>query len=172
MAYLAQHDALTNLPNRIVLNDRISQAMKVSRRHRSQFAVLYIDLDNFKNINDSYSHAVGDSLLKEVAARLKYCVRDSDTVSRVGGDEFIILLTDFDDMLDVTRIGKKILTALSTPYIFSRRKYHATASIGVSIYPDNGSDAADMINHADAAMYQAKRLGGNKLQFIELAQVH
>jgi diguanylate cyclase (GGDEF)-like protein/PAS domain S-box-containing protein len=159
MTHLAQHDFLTDLPNRLLLNDRITQAISLSRRHGKHLAVLFLDLDGFKYINDALGHEIGDKVLKLVAQRLVGCVRASDTVSRHGGDEFVILLSEVADPGDAAFIAEKILAALAMPYAISERNVHLSASIGISIYPQDGDDADALIKSADAAMYQAKRKG-------------
>lgn len=166
MRHQAEHDALTNLPNRMLLHDRIEQAIALAGRHRRQVALLFMDLDRFKYINDSMGHAVGDQLLQSVAARLSACVRLADTVSRQGGDEFVVLLAE--DLLpeDAAVAAEKILLALDAPHMIDGRALHATASIGISIYPDDGADAQSLIKNADTAMYHAKERGCNNYQFF------
>ena len=166
MAHLAQHDFLTNLPNRVLLNDRIEQAITSAKRHDKQLAVLFLDLDNFKHINDSLGHAIGDKLLQSVAQRLGACVRGADTVSRQGGDEFVILLANGTHEKDVSLIANKILAELALPHAVARSELHVTTSIGISIYPANGQDAETLIKTADTAMYYAKEKGRNNYQFF------
>ena len=165
MAHLAQHDFLTNLPNRVLLNDRVSQAINHSERSNSQFALLFLDLDNFKNINDLLGHAVGDELLKSVAERLIHCVRKCDTVSRQGGDEFLILLAECVSADDASIAADKILAELNHPHFITDRNLHITCSIGISVYPKDGLDADTLIKSADSAMYLAKEKGDNNYQF-------
>ena len=167
MAYLAQHDFLTDLPNRVLLNDRIAQAISLAKRNDSQLAVLFLDLDNFKNINDSLGHATGDQLLQSVAERLSACVRHSDTVSRQGGDEFVILVTEEKSAEKVSVIADKILSSLSEPHKIAKNDLHITTSIGISLYPADGCDAETLIKNADTAMYQAKERGRNNYQFFK-----
>jgi diguanylate cyclase (GGDEF)-like protein len=167
MTHLAQHDFLTDLPNRLLLNDRITQAIPLSRRHSQPLAVLFLDLDGFKHINDSLGHEIGDKLLQLVAQRLVGCVRTSDTVSRHGGDEFVILLSEVSDAGDAAFIAEKILAALAMPHAISERNVHLSASIGISIYPQDGDDADTLIKSADSAMYQAKDKGSNKYRFFK-----
>ena len=166
MSYLAQHDSLTDLPNRILLNDRLNQAMALAHRHQQQLAVLFLDVDRFKHINDSLGHDVGDRLLQSVAQRLLGCVRKWDTVSRQGGDEFVILLSEVTRAQDAAVSAEKILMALSTPHRIDRHDLHVTASIGIVIYPDDGTEAETLMKHADFAMYHAKDSGRSNYQFF------
>ena len=167
MSHMAQHDILTNLPNRVLLKDRLNQAIGASFRNGSQVAVLFLDLDGFKHINDSMGHATGDKLLQSVTDRLLACVRNSDTVSRQGGDEFVILLSE------VTYVGYagikagKILNALIAPHDIDGYSIRVTGSIGIATYPDDGQDAEMLIKNADLAMYQAKAKDRNNYQFFE-----
>ena len=165
--YLAQHDFLTDLPNRMLLNDRLTQAIALARRNGHRLAVLFIDLDQFKHVNDSLGHAIGDTLLQSVARRLVASVRNSDTVSRQGGDEFVVLLTAIEQVDDAAVSAQKIVTALVAPHVVARHQLHVTATIGISVYPDNGADAATLITCADTAMYHAKEGGRNNYQFFE-----
>lgn len=166
MAHLAQHDALTDLPNRILLNDRLVQALALAQRQCKRMAVMFLDLDRFKNINDSLGHAIGDQLLQSVARRLTATVRNSDTVCRQGGDEFVILLADVDQAEDAASSAQKILTALAASHRIDHFELHVTVSIGISIYPDDGQDAETLIKNADTAMYQAKESGRNHYQLF------
>lgn len=166
MAYLAHHDFLTSLPNRLLLNDRIAQAIELAKRHGTQIAVLFLDLDNFKHINDSLGHVIGDTLLQSVAQRLGTCVRGSDTVSRQGGDEFVILLAEYKHENDAALIARKIVAMLALPHTIAEHKLHATTSLGISVYPADGQDAETLIKNADTAMYHAKEKGRNNYQFF------
>lgn len=166
MEHLAQHDFLTNLPNRLLLNDRIAQAITFANRHHTQLAILYLDLDNFKNINDSLGHAMGDKLLQSVTKRLQECVRDSDTVSRQGGDEFVILLAETNHSDDATVSAQKILDHMQALHKLGKSQLHVTTSIGISIYPNDGLDAPTLLKNADTAMYYAKEKGRNNYQFF------
>jgi len=166
MRHLAQHDFLTNLPNRALLNDRITQAIAMSRRNHTSPVLLFLDLDKFKHINDSLGHAVGDRLLQAVSQRLVACVRTSDTVSRHGGDEFVILLANERRARDAALAADKILLALSTPFVIDTQELHTTTSIGISTFPLDGADAASLIKNADTAMYHAKEFGRNNYQFF------
>lgn len=167
MAYLAQHDFLTNLPNRVLLQDRITQAIALAARHGSQLAVLFLDLDNFKHINDSLGHTVGDKLLQSVAQRLVHCVRSSDTVSRQGGDEFVVLVSEDKYAEDAALTAEKILLSMSAPHFIAGNELHVTTSIGISVYPADGENAEALIKNADAAMYHAKERGRNNYQFFK-----
>ncbi len=167
MAHLAQHDFLTNLPNNALLGDRIAQAIALAKRHNKTLAVLYLDLDNFKHINDSLGHAAGDKLLQCVAERLVVCVRGSDTVSRQGGDEFVVLLSEDNVAEDAILIANKILAALARPYVIDKQELHVTTSIGISVYPVDGIDTVSLLKNADTAMYQAKQKGRNNYQFFK-----
>ena len=167
MVHLAQHDALTDLPNRLLLNDRLAQAIALARRHGKQLAVMFLDLDRFKHINDSLGHKVGDQLLQSIAKRLTAGVRNSDTVCRQGGDEFVILLADVEHAEDAALSAQKILDALTVPHLIDQLELHVSVSIGISIYPDDGQDADTLIKNADTAMYHAKEGGRNNYQFFE-----
>lgn len=167
MAHLAQHDFLTGLPNRVLLNDRIEQAISLARRNRSQLALMFLDLDNFKHINDSLGHAVGDLLLQSVTEALVSCVRSADTVSRQGGDEFVILLAEGQCENDAVLIATKILQALALPHFLGRHELFVSTSIGISLYPEDGDSAEALIKSADTAMYCAKEKGRNNYQFFK-----
>ena len=166
MAHQAQHDALTNLPNRALLNDRITQAIALAERSGCHLALLFLDLDNFKHINDSLGHGVGDQLLQAVALRLSDCVRSSDTVSRLGGDEFVVLLCENQSAEDAARTAEKILSVLAAPHSIGQQQLHITSSIGISTYPNDATDAEGLIKNADTAMYRAKEEGRNNYQFF------
>jgi diguanylate cyclase (GGDEF)-like protein/PAS domain S-box-containing protein len=167
MSHLAEHDELTSLPNRALLNDRLEHGITLARRHGRQMAVLFIDLDHFKHINDSLGHLIGDQILKAVAGRIAPCIRDSDTVSRQGGDEFIVLLSEVNRAEDAELIAEKIRLAVMVPYTIDSHYLHLTASIGVSVYPNDGEDATALIQYADTAMYHAKEKGRNNSQFFK-----
>jgi diguanylate cyclase (GGDEF)-like protein/PAS domain S-box-containing protein len=167
MSHLAQHDSLTDLPNRVLLNDRLSQAMAIAQRGKTKLGLLYLDVDRFKTINDSLGHAIGDRLLQSVAQRLPACVRHADTVSRQGGDEFVILLSQLTQARDAAVIAEKILASLSVPYEIEQHTLYATVSIGVVTFPDDGPDADTLLKNADFAMYQAKESGRNCYQFFK-----
>jgi diguanylate cyclase (GGDEF)-like protein len=195
VAHSAEHDFLTGLPNRMLLNDRVSQAIALARRHKKHAAVLFLDLDGFKHINDSLGHGVGDKLLQSIATRLVACVRGADTVSRQGGDEFVVLLSEVEESedaaiaatrivravagthsvnqhdvhIDVATAAGRMLQAVAEPHSVDHHNLHVTASIGVSVYPDDGVDAETLIKNADTAMYQAKENGRQSFQFFKPA---
>src|ERR1700722_16502543 len=169
MTHSAEHDLLTGLPNRRLLHDRINQSIALARRDMKQVAVLYLDLDGFKHINDSLGHPIGDQLLQCVAKRLVDCVRGTDTVSRQGGDEFIILLSEVRQPEDAAVMANRILHVVAEAQCVDQRELHVTTSIGVSVYPDDGQDADELIKNADTAMYQAKENGRHKFQFFKPA---
>lgn len=159
--HLAHHDTLTGLPNRILMYDRLDQAITLAQRSGKHFAVLFMDLDAFKPINDSLGHGVGDRLLQSVGKRLQDCVRHSDTICRQGGDEFVALLIDIDHPQDTMLPVQKMLESIALPHRIDQHHLHISASIGISIYPDDGTDAETLIKHADTAMYHAKGRGFN-----------
>jgi diguanylate cyclase (GGDEF)-like protein/PAS domain S-box-containing protein len=167
MSYLAHHDFLTDLPNRVLLNDRLSQCISMAERQNRRLAILFLDLDGFKLINDSLGHSIGDELLKEVAQRLTLCVRRTDTVSRQGGDEFVILLAEVSTAQDAAVTAEKLRVALSAPYFISSHQLHLRCSIGISVYPDDGRDVDTLVRSADMAMYHAKETGRDRVQFFE-----
>jgi len=167
MAYSAQHDLVTNLPNRLLLNDRISQAISLAERQKSLVGVLFLDLDNFKYINDTLGHAVGDGLLKSLANKLVSTLRASDTVSRQGGDEFVVLLSSIDSRDSAKESATRILRALNEPQIVEEQTLSITGSLGISVYPDDGRDTETLLKHADVAMYEAKDKGRNNFQFFK-----
>lgn len=166
MSHMAQHDYLTDLPNRLLLNDRLMQAIAFADRHQSKLAVLFLDLDLFKNINDSLGHIIGDKLLQSVADRLRVCVRASDTVCRQGGDEFVILLSDLQEFKDASDRAEMIMTTMADYHRIEGHELNINMSIGISVYPNDGNDAETLIKNADAAMYQAKNIGRNNYQFF------
>ncbi|MBF0613860.1 MAG: diguanylate cyclase [Magnetococcales bacterium] len=166
LKHLAFHDPLTHLPNRQLFHDRLHQALAQGRRHGQMVGVMLFDLDHFKGINDTLGHAAGDDLLREVANRLKGCVRESDTVARLGGDEFTAVLTNLSDASQVRKVAKKMLKALGKKYLLTGQKIAVTASIGVSLYPDDGDDLADLLDKADKALYHAKSAGRDTVRFF------
>jgi diguanylate cyclase (GGDEF)-like protein len=167
LAHLAYHDALTNLPNRMLLRDRLIQAIELAHRNNRQLAVIFLDLDRFKYINDSLGHAIGDKLLQSVAQRLEACVRHSDTISRQGGDEFVLLLPFIEHADFAEHCAKKILTALALPHSIDQHELQISVSIGISIYPDDGKDGDTLLKNGDIAMYCAKENGRNNFKFFE-----
>jgi diguanylate cyclase (GGDEF)-like protein/PAS domain S-box-containing protein len=167
MTHSAQHDVVTNLPNRLLLNDRITQSIALARRQNRPIAVIFLDLDRFKYINDSLGHATGDKLLQSVSKRLLAGVRNSDTVSRLGGDEFVILLSEIAYPEDAATSANKILHSLSVPHSIEGQDLHIDGSIGISVYPEDGEDAEMLIKNADTAMYHAKENGRNNFQFFK-----
>lgn len=168
MAHLAQHDVLTGLPNRLLFRDRLFYTVALAQRHGRQCGVLFLDLDGFKDINDSHGHSLGDQLLQSIAQRLLTCVRDSDTVARQGGDEFMVLLTEIGRPEDAAHSAQKLLAELIRPYNVAGEVFHISVSIGISLYPGDGTDSGTLINAADTAMYHAKDLGGNNYRFYRV----
>ena len=162
--HLAFHDALTGLPNRLLLNDRMTVALAQAHRSRQKLATLYLDLDRFKMINDSLGHTIGDELLRRVAERLRACVREGDTVARMGGDEFVILISRLSSEGDADTIARKILAAVRLPFAVEQRDFFLTTSLGVSLYPNDGIDAETLLQNADTAMYRAKEYGRDTYQ--------
>jgi diguanylate cyclase (GGDEF)-like protein/PAS domain S-box-containing protein len=169
MTHSAEHDFLTGLPNRTLVNDRVNQAIAYGERHGKKVAVLFLDLDGFKHINDSLGHPTGDRLLQSVAKRLVDCVRGSDTVSRQGGDEFVVLLSEVGQPADAAITARRMLAAVAEAHSLDQHDLYVTASIGVSVYPDDGTDAETLIKNADTAMYQAKENGRQNYQFFKPA---
>ena len=164
--HLAYHDALTNLPNRLLFKDRLTVALSHANRESSRLAVLFLDLDRFKVINDSLGHNIGDQLLQAVAARVQACVRESDTVARLGGDEFTVLLPRLTRSDDAAPVAEKIIEAVRHPFHIEGREFFMTTSIGISLFPEDGTDAETLIKNADTAMYQAKELGRDNYQLF------
>ncbi|MDP1679106.1 MAG: EAL domain-containing protein [Candidatus Nitrotoga sp.] len=166
MVYIAQHDFLTGLPNRMMLHDRLTQAIAHAGREQRKVAVMFLDLDRFKAINDTLGHLVGDKLLKIVADRISSVARTSDTVSRLGGDEFAIMLPYIENTDDIATIAVKLLTSIAGPCVIDGNEIEVTTSVGISVFPEDGNDSESLIAHADAAMYQAKGNGRNNYQFF------
>ncbi|HID44665.1 MAG TPA: EAL domain-containing protein [Chromatiaceae bacterium] len=165
--FLAHHDALTGLPNRLLLNERLEQAIRHADRHQTILALLFLDLDRFKHINDSLGHPAGDELLRLVAERLVAMVRQDDTVARIGGDEFVLLLEGMDKVEDVIAIARKLMAIFTSPFILEAQEVCVTASLGISIYPRDGNEPAILLRNADAAMYRAKDEGRDTYQFYK-----
>ncbi|MDY0190036.1 MAG: diguanylate cyclase [Desulfuromonas sp.] len=159
---MAFYDMLTGLPNRYLLNDRLEQAIHQARRYHQQAALVYIDLDKFKTVNDTYGHTVGDTVLQKCALRMKDCLRDNDTIARVGGDEFLLILTGIKNQYDIPHIIEKIETVLSAPFVIDNLRLNISASMGTAIYPIDTSTQSELQTKADEAMYVAKHQGGNR----------
>jgi diguanylate cyclase (GGDEF)-like protein/PAS domain S-box-containing protein len=166
---LASFDSLTNLPNRTLFTDRLEHAIAKANRKKANLAVFFLDLDNFKNINDSLGHKMGDLLLVDVAKRLKQCIREEDTVARLGGDEFTIVLENISSTSYVGKIADKILHSVSQPYLLDKLEINISPSIGISLFPSDGNSIEQLVKNADAAMYHAKKLGRNNFQFYSAA---
>ena len=169
MSYLALHDGLTGLPNRVLFEDRVHQACQFGQRHQERFAVVFMDLDHFKRVNDTLGHAVGDALLKQVATRLKATLRGSDTVCRLGGDEFVMLLAEIDSAADAAEVANKILREVALPLQLDGHAITVAMSLGLALFPGDGTDPATLMRNADAAMYRAKRDGRNRCCFYARA---
>jgi diguanylate cyclase (GGDEF)-like protein len=166
---LAHHDELTGLPNRRLLDDRIAQAFAAARRTRDNVAVMLLDLDHFKPINDTYGHEAGDQVLKAVAARLRNCVRKADTVARLGGDEFVVMLP-MRDAQHAVRVAEGILAALAEPFPVGTNQFRLGVSIGISVFPDDAAEKDDLLKFADRAMYAVKASGRNAYRFYAREQ--
>ena len=162
LEFMAIHDALTKLPNRTLFHDRLDHILKVSKRENLQFAVMFLDLDKFKQVNDSFGHQAGDYVLMESARRMKVCIRESDTIARVSGDEFTFLLERIQNEAEVETIAKRVIDSIHLPILFEGNQIQICASVGICFYGANGADHDTLINNADFAMYQAKGLGGNR----------
>lgn len=167
--HMASHDALTGLPNRVLLQDRVNQAIAYAHRNRRQVAILFIDLDYFKHINDSLGHQIGDVVLQETAARLQKCLREGDSVARLGGDEFVLCLPLLASSSDAERVARKALATLAQPFVVEGHELHVSGSIGISLYPDDGADVATLMRTADTAMYHAKETGRGNFKFFTAA---
>jgi diguanylate cyclase (GGDEF)-like protein/PAS domain S-box-containing protein len=164
--YLAYYDALTGLPNRTLLQDRLAKTLAGARRQKHKVALLFLDLDGFKNVNDSFGHPIGDLLLQEIAQRLKAWGREKDTVARLGGDEFLIMLTDVRDVPDVAVVAERLMDAMTAPFVVQGHSFSIGCCIGISIFPEHGPDGETLITRADAAMYKAKEYGRNNFRFF------
>ncbi|TAN49761.1 MAG: EAL domain-containing protein, partial [Rhodospirillales bacterium] len=161
---LAYFDVLTGLPNRRLFNDRLSMAINSAKRHHQHLAILFLDLDLFKRINDTLGHSVGDRVLEEMSNRLKICMRDADTVSRMGGDEFTILMSEVQEVEDAVRLARRIIESIREPFLIEDRELFITTSIGISVFPEDGDSPEVLVKNADIAMYRAKDLGRNSYQ--------
>jgi diguanylate cyclase (GGDEF)-like protein/PAS domain S-box-containing protein len=165
--YMAMHDLLTGLPNRVLLNDRLQQALVAAKREGIRCALMFLDLDKFKLVNDTLGHDVGDELLQQVAARMQACVRESDTVARIGGDEFIVLLRTVDDASHAISVAEKIRAALGQPFALAGQSLTISCSIGIALYPEHGQDGVELSKNADIAMYQAKDHGRDNVRLFQ-----
>jgi diguanylate cyclase (GGDEF)-like protein/PAS domain S-box-containing protein len=165
MSHLAHHDFLTGLPNRLLLNERLAQTIASAHRHRKALAVMFLDMDGFKKVNDALGHEIGDRLLQSIAKRLVACVRASDTVSRQGGDEFVVLLAEMSHREDAACIADKIVADSKSPHSIGPHRLFATASIGIGVYPADGSDAGTLLRNADLALLRAKSEGRGQYRF-------
>jgi diguanylate cyclase (GGDEF)-like protein len=161
LEHLAQHDPLTGLPNRALFSDRMALAISAVRRDQTRLALMFIDLDDFKPVNDAHGHSVGDQLLKEIGSRLRKAIRESDTAARIGGDEFVILLRNVQSGEDAMAVAEKVRIAVRAPFIINHVSISISASIGIAIYPESGQDLAELSKSADVAMYAAKKKGRN-----------
>lgn len=168
MRNLAHYDFLTGLPNRTLLSDRINQALLNARRRKGMLSIMFLDLDKFKPVNDQLGHHIGDLLLKELATRLKSCIRESDTAARLGGDEFVVLLSTIETAKNSLNIAEKIFEEIEKPFLLEKHTIHISVSIGIVIYPDDGTSAETLIANADKAMYKAKHAGGSKIVIFQL----
>ncbi|HXU55322.1 MAG TPA: PAS domain-containing protein [Casimicrobiaceae bacterium] len=167
LQYLATRDALTGLPNRLLLQERLAQAIAQAKRNGRHVGVLYIDLDRFKNVNDTLGHRIGDELLKQVTHSLSAALRETDLLARLGGDEFMVIVEDFDDAAVLNRVAQKLQDAIAQPFQIEEHDIYVTSSIGISIYPDDSDDPEGLLKHADVAMYRSKELGRNTYQFFD-----
>ena len=163
----AYHDALTNLPNRLLFEDRLGQSIARAERSGQPFAVLFVDLDGFKQVNDTLGHHAGDALLKQVAGRLAGRVRQSDTLARMGGDEFALILNDLRRPPDAQQVARGYLELFQQPFVLDEGTVSVTASIGLSLYPENGATPGALLKNSDSAMYTAKRAGKNEVKCFE-----
>jgi diguanylate cyclase (GGDEF)-like protein len=168
LEFLATHDPLTNLPNRVLFNDQVKHALSLAGRTGQKVALMYLDLDGFKQVNDTYGHEIGDRLLKEISARFKSELRESDTVARLGGDEFAFIIEYVKNNDDVSNVAEKILMAVKQATPINDLDIDISGSLGICIYPDNGEDAEELIKKADSAMYKAKEAGKNLYYICEV----
>jgi diguanylate cyclase (GGDEF)-like protein/PAS domain S-box-containing protein len=171
MSYLAQHDALTELPNRLLMTDRLNQAIAQAQRNRQQLGVMFVDIDHFKQINDQFGHAAGDEVLRQVAQAMRWSMRASDTVSRLGGDEFLIILPDVSGATGAAEVAERILAAMAAPICFGEHRVAVSLSIGIALYPGDARGPDDLIRRADAAMYRVKTSGRNHFRLYDELQL-
>jgi diguanylate cyclase (GGDEF)-like protein len=167
LSWQAHHDTLTGLPNRQLFRDRLGQALALAQRNASQLAVIYMDVDRFKQINDTMGHAAGDELLRQTATRLQACIRSSDTLARLGGDEFTVVLTQITSSADAMRAARMMMEAMRAPFVVGNRELFVTLSLGISVYPDDGADGGALMVNADVAMYRAKEMGRDNFQWFD-----
>jgi len=165
--HLAHYDSLCNLPNRLLFYDRLRQSLSRSKRNDQKIAVMFMDLDGFKTVNDNYGHTVGDDLLRKVSERVVATLRESDTIARIGGDEFTLIITDIEDTASVSNIAMKILATIEEPYVMDGHEFNISASIGISLSPINSSEGNMLVKQADIAMYKAKKEGKNRIKFFD-----
>jgi diguanylate cyclase (GGDEF)-like protein len=170
--YMAHHDALTGLPNRVLAHDRMERAIAYAREHNTMSALLFIDLDGFKAINDTLGHSIGDRVLQSVSQRLRECLRERDTLSRQGGDEFLLILSALTTLIDIKIIAEKLIEAFDQPFYVQNHPLSLSASIGISRYPDDGADFETLLQSADMAMYKAKESGKNTYRFYTKEMIH
>jgi diguanylate cyclase (GGDEF)-like protein len=168
LRFVATHDPLTALPNRTMFGERLSQALSQARRYNRRLALLFVDLDGFKAVNDSYGHDVGDALLKEIAVRLRASLREGDVVGRIGGDEFVVLIEELADVERLSPVAQKILDTVARPATVRGYECHVTSSVGIGIFPQDGKDSQALLKSADNAMYRAKERGKNRFQFYSV----
>jgi len=165
--HMARHDPLTDLPNRALFSDRLDVALSLSKRNGTRLALMFVDLDKFKPVNDTFGHAVGDVLLREAARRMRDCIRASDTVGRIGGDEFVVLLPVVEKPNDAIVVADKLRAALAHPFEIDGRRIEISCSIGIAIAPDDGRDEIELAKNADSAMYLAKQQGGDAVLLFD-----
>jgi diguanylate cyclase (GGDEF)-like protein len=169
LQHKAYYDVLTGLPNRVLFSDRIQQSFAAAKRDNKRFAVMFIDLDSFKPVNDDYGHGMGDLLLKEVADRIRTTVRESDTVARIGGDEFLVLLREVKEDQETTFVAEKVRIAISQPFLIAGQSFRISSSIGIAIFPEHGDNEIELCRNADIAMYQSKKNGRDAVKLFQLS---
>lgn len=168
LRFVATHDTLTALPNRTMFGERLSQALSQARRYNRRLAVLFVDLDGFKEVNDRYGHDAGDALLKEIAVRLRASLREGDVIGRIGGDEFVVLIEEYAEVAHLTMVAQKILDTVARPVTVRGHECRVTSSVGISVYPQDGKDSQALLRSADSAMYRAKEQGKNRFDFYSV----